>query len=154
LHIRVLQMEQEKRQTLASLPSLPEPPPQPRGQVVPVRLLAFIENAKSLELDPSFDEMRNDQLDKLADLIQQRNAFGMQKYGQPLYSQDGRNGLEDARQELDDLLQYVCKVQMSPAGQHTEEEKQDFLNLFNTAAVLVRVILQNAQNANAFCAFK
>ena len=130
-------------QTIASLP---EPLPKPQGRIVPDHLLSVIEQAQELQLDPTFDRMRNDHLQKLSELVKQRNAFGMQKYGQPLYSEDGRNGLEDARQELGDLLQYVCKVQMSSEN-YTVEELEEFLSLFNTAVVLIRYFIKMARLA-------
>lgn len=117
------------------------PPPVPRGKIVPTHLLSLIEQAKELNLDETFDRMRNDHLDQLATLVKQRNGFGMQKYGQPLYSEDGRNGLEDARQELGDLIQYVCKVNLS-AEKYTRKELTEFLNLFNTAAVMIKWLLK------------
>ena len=123
------------------LASVPEPSPHPYGRVVPDHLLSVIEQAQELQLDSAFDRMRNVHLEQLRDLIKQRNAFGIQKYGQPLYSDDGRNGLEDARQELGDLLQYVCKVQMS-SDKYTVKEVEDFLNLFNTSVVLIRYFLK------------
>ena len=43
-------------------------------------------------------------------LVEERNAFGVAKYGQPLMTQDGRNGIEDARQELCDLVSTAVLV--------------------------------------------
>lgn len=80
--------------------SVPEPPPQPKGVVVPDALIAYLQ----LTFVTS---------QELCDLIRQRDAFGRAKYGQPLMSQDGRNGVEDARQEAGDLLQYAFKVHLA-----------------------------------------
>lgn len=66
--------------------SVPEPPPQPKGVIVPDALVEFLHKENAPE--------------KLVKLIQDRDAFGRKKYGQPLMSEDGRNGVEDARQEL------------------------------------------------------
>ena len=82
-------------------PSIPEPPPKPSGVVVPdalVRHLSYHHTNISTYLIP---------------LILQRSAFGIIKYGQPLMSEDGRDGVEEARQEAGDLLQYAFKVYLS-----------------------------------------
>ena len=79
--------------------SIPEPPPQPKGVVVPDALIEFLKTHR-------FG-------DDLISLIKQRDAFGRAKYGQPLMSEDGRNGVEDARQEAGDLLQYAFKVYLA-----------------------------------------
>lgn len=39
----------------------------------------------------------------------QRYNFGLQKYGQPLMSDDGRDSIRDANEELLDAIQYVIK---------------------------------------------
>lgn len=85
--------------------SVPEPPPQPHGIVIPDALLTHIELQKPHHWQ------------ELLQLVQERDAFGRKKYGQPLMSQDGRNGYEDARQELGDLLQYTYKMYVT----HDEE---------------------------------
>ena len=46
------------------------------------------------------------------DLIKQRTAFGIKKYGQPLMSEDGRNTIIDALQEAGDLMQYIWKAKL------------------------------------------
>lgn len=80
--------------------SVPEPPPQPKGVVVSNALIAHL-------------QQHHHHHQELCDLIRQRDAFGRAKYGQPLMSQDGRNGVEDARQEAGDLLQYAFKVHLA-----------------------------------------
>lgn len=84
-----------------SFSSIPEPPPKPHGVVVPDALIKYLKENHSQEGT------------SLIGLVQERNAFGMAKYGQPLMSQDGRNGVEDARQEAGDLLQYIYKVHLT-----------------------------------------
>lgn len=79
--------------------SVPEPPPKPSGIIVPDALLEYMEGINEWE--------------DLSKLVRERDAFGRKKYGQPLMSQDGRNGVEDARQEAGDLLQYAFKVYLS-----------------------------------------
>ena len=100
--------------------SKPEPAPTKRGFDVSSRLLDAI------------------MYPELKDLVQQRRAFGMRKYGQSLYSEDGRNGLEDARQELGDLLQYVFKV-FGPGAteKHSVEELRQFADLWAEAKVFI-----------------
>jgi hypothetical protein len=96
--------------------SLPEPPPQPHGIDVTAQLLGAMEHTP------------------LRSLIEARRAYGMSKYGQSLMSQDGRNGLEDARQELGDLVQYVYKV-FGPgmSEQHTNQEFLEFIRIWEEA---------------------
>ncbi|MBX9636019.1 MAG: hypothetical protein K2Q45_00520 [Nitrosomonas sp.] len=120
--------------------SVPEPPPKPNGQIVPTVLCNFIDDLKNFRLDPDYDDMRNEYLTKLSNLVQERNAFGMKKYGQPLYSEDGRNGIEDARQELGDLLQYVCKISLQ--SDYNQEEREELLNLIKTAVVVITALLE------------
>jgi hypothetical protein len=80
-----------------SVASIPEPAPQRAGFVVPEKLI--------IHLADLLDGSNDTQFERLIHLIEQRDAFGRQKYGQPLMSQDGRDGCEDARQELGDLMQ-------------------------------------------------
>lgn len=85
--------------------------------VVPDALIALIQGIGVLD----------DARDELIHLVRERDAFGRAKYGQPLMSNDGRNGIEDARQELGDLLQYVMKCKL--AGQ----DISDLLSLIEDA---------------------
>ena len=88
---------------LAVAPSVPEPDPVPAGrEVTPVLLEWVSQNIREDDYDGSVTK-----------LIKQRDAFGREKYGQPLMSGDGRNDLEDLRQELGDALQYACKARMN-----------------------------------------
>ncbi len=99
--------------------SLPEPPPKPEGIVIPDELIKFLENPDLIQL------------------VKERNIFGISKYGQPLYSNDGRSGVEDARQELGDLLQYCFKVRISG----TDEDKAYLAKLVESAFTEIRRIL-------------
>lgn len=92
------------------LPSVPEPPPRPDGVVVPDALIGYLETLP--------------ETDSLVALVHARDAFGRQKYGQPLMSNDGRNGIEDARQELGDLLQYVFKCKLAGEANLKDFEKE------------------------------
>lgn len=92
--------------------SVPEPPPKPSGIIVPDSLIGYLKQKYSHESVP------------LVELIKQRDAFGRAKYGQPLMSQDGRNGVEDARQEAGDLLQYAYKVYLTGDKEGLESLKE------------------------------
>lgn len=78
--------------------SVPEPPPRPHGVIVPDALCTHIQLQQPAHWQA------------LLTLVLERDAFGRKKYGQPLMSEDGRDGFEDARQELGDLLQYTYKM--------------------------------------------
>ncbi len=51
-------------------------------------------------------------------MVLARDAFGRAKYGQPLMTGDGRDGVEDALQELGDAAQYIFKA--AATGQDVE----------------------------------
>ena len=76
--------------------SRPEPPPVPLGDEVTPVLLRWLSTAPLC----------------VRVLVQERDAYGRGKYGQGLRTQDGRDGVEDLRQELGDALQYAAKVAM------------------------------------------
>jgi hypothetical protein len=78
-------------------PSRPEPPPVNRGEPVTPPLLAWL-RAHGFEGE--------------ARAVEARDAFGREKYGQPLMTLDGRDPIEDARQELADALQYIQRAAM------------------------------------------
>jgi hypothetical protein len=127
--------------------SVPEPPPVPIGQVVPVHLIAELSKLHhSASLSGLVDVSTH--LNELIVLVEERNAFGVAKYGQPLMTEDGRNGLEDARQELGDLLQYVCKMSLCAKNNKNENDSatstknRDFLNLLTTALFVMRQLLK------------
>lgn len=78
-----------------------QPPPVKKGEVVTDSLIKYLETL-------------NDYSSKKAiELVKARDAFGRAKYGQPLMTDDGRDHVEDALQELGDLLQYIwaCRMQ-------------------------------------------
>ena len=85
--------------------SVPEPPPLNHGKSVTSALLEWMETRPSR----SYDGIDWESGKKL---IKERREFGLQKYGQELMTKDGRNTIEDARQELGDLLQYLFKAKM------------------------------------------
>lgn len=104
--------------------SVPEPPPQPRGIVVPDALIAYMKQNKYYMHE------------ELCELVSQRDAFGRVKYGQPLMSQDGRDGVEDARQETGDLLQYAYKVHLAGDKEGLEKIRR----LTNAVAGIIELL--------------
>ena len=84
--------------------SQPEPPPLNKGQNVPSQLIKWLKQE-------SF--FRRQTRAKAIKLIEERDAFGFKKYSQHLMTEDGRNSIEDARQELGDLLQYLFKAHLN-----------------------------------------
>lgn len=75
--------------------SVPQPLPKPSGVVVyPVALKV------PDQLYPDGGGVHKD----ISELLQARYTFGLSKYQQPLMRQDGRDDVEDIRQELGDVL--------------------------------------------------
>lgn len=74
---------------------MPPPPPTGSGELVTPPLLAALKEHPDLHA-----------------LVTARDAFGRAKYGTGLRCHNGRNPLEDARQELGDLLQYLWQATM------------------------------------------
>lgn len=92
--------------------SKPEPLPKDIGESVTPILLAWFYNIKLSPIQSTYNITDSDI--KLAiDLIQARDSYGFNKYGQHLKTQDGRDSQEDAIQELGDLLQYVFKAKLN-----------------------------------------
>ena len=84
--------------------SKPEPAPAPEGLEVYDHLCRWVDH---------FYPDKNQEVLDFAELIQARHNYGKQKYNQPLRTGDGRDDLEDARQELGDLAMYVTKARMN-----------------------------------------
>lgn len=78
-------------------PSVPQPPPKSGGILVTPLLLAYL--------------AKHDCLDAVK-LVEERDAFGKIKYKQGLMTDDGRDVVEDARQEIGDLLQYAFSARI------------------------------------------
>ena len=51
--------------------------------------------------------------DRAIDGVKARSEFGFAKYGQVLMTGDGRDGLNDAAQELIDAMQYAYKAKLN-----------------------------------------
>ena len=77
--------------------STPEPPPERGDRDVPGPLIAFLE-------DQGYDDA--------ADLVRERVRFGVEKYGTRLETDNGRDPIEDAKQEIGDALQYLAQAKM------------------------------------------
>jgi len=110
-------------------PSVPEPAPVNRGQVVADSLLDMLHGCQQPFAG------------KAAELVRQRDAYGRSKYGQPLMTDDGRNTLEDLRQELGDALMYAHKARMTGAHIDKASEWSDIKRF----AQLVVVILEGME---------
>jgi hypothetical protein len=96
--------------------SLPEPSPKNAGEPVTPALVAWIQTQ-------GLDEQTKREV--IAG-IEERSAFGAEKYGQVLMSLDGRDSVKDAVQELIDALQYLQAARMK--GQSLDPIKP-FLSL-------------------------
>jgi len=79
--------------------SNPEPPPKNEGINIPSVLITWLKFRSGSE-----DAVK---------LIESRDRYGLEKYGQHLMSKDGRNDIIDAKQELGDLMQYVMKAKIN-----------------------------------------
>lgn len=83
------------------LMSVPEPPPINEGENVPEHLIEWLRKNMGTEAEDCIHG------------IHERDNFGFQKYGQHLMTGDGRNDIEDLRQEILDALQYAMKAKMN-----------------------------------------
>lgn len=84
--------------------SKPEPAPQKGKKKVVGRLITWL-------------AVRDDVVAQK--LVLARAHFGLEKYGTTLMTHNGRDAIEDARQELGDALQYVMQAKME--GRDVEE---------------------------------
>lgn len=76
----------------------PQPPPVPKGEAVPPVFQAWAARNGF----PEAEELSRD-----------RATFGEAKYGQPLMTEDGRDSIEDAKDELGDFCHYLQKAIMN-----------------------------------------
>lgn len=90
--------------------SIPEPPPSTGIASVPDSLIGWLFRS---DID---DELTNKNRDgrwgMAIELVNERDAFGRAKYKGPLMTHNGRNMIEDARQELGDAMQYIHGAKM------------------------------------------
>jgi hypothetical protein len=87
--------------------SKPEPPPLNKGIPVTTELLEWLHKGGH---------------EGSMNLIIERDTYGINKYGQRLMTQDGRNSIEDARQELGDAMQYIYKAKLNKENTSCLEE--------------------------------
>lgn len=99
----------------------PEKMPVPHGTVVTPHLIKWIESQP-------ISGTRVHQI--VADILA-RDAYGRRKYGQPLMSEDGRDHVNDARQEILDALQYIQAARL---------QKLDVRELLPLLRLVVRMI--------------
>lgn len=106
--------------------SKPEPPPKDLG----------VDVGESLDryLCASFD-FEETELQQALDLIRERIAFGLAKYGQPLRTKDGRDGVEDLRQELGDAIMYAHKIYLT--GQINAEQHKEVMHHLVCALAII-----------------
>lgn len=74
-----------------------------RGISVPDKLVTWIKTT----------DLPQNTKDKAIDLVLTRDTFGCEKYGQSLMTKDGRITVQDALEELGDLLQYLYKAKLN-----------------------------------------
>ena len=79
--------------------SAPQPDPITRGQPVTPALVAWLGE-------------RGEDVEQLVALVEARDAFGRRKYGQPLFSDDGRDVSADFGQEVIDAAFYGMSARM------------------------------------------
>lgn len=77
--------------------SKPEPPPQKGKESVNAKLMNWLAERRDM---------------KASMLVLARAQFGLEKYGTALETHNGRDAVEDARQEIGDALQYVMQAKM------------------------------------------
>ena len=106
--------------------STPEPPPELSERSEPVFpfIIEQLRNAK----------YNTETANWLADLLEERRNFGLQKYGQELHTHNGRDAIEDARQELGDLVVYLTQASMEGRS----KEVGDLLSKMRTIAACLR----------------
>ena len=105
-----------------SIASVPEPAPIPGGELVTPRVVEWLKGRSWKGTE-----------DAIA-LVLARDAFGRAKYGQGLSLGDGRDAVEDLRQELGDALQYAMKARLEGM---TDEERREMCRLALTLYMIL-----------------
>lgn len=93
--------------------SKPEPPPIKTKKSRPF-IQNYVEYLRSSQNPVSV---------QLAELVEERRAFGVEKYKTELHTFNGRDCIEDARQEFGDLVVYLWQGQ----EEGREEEVAEFI---------------------------
>lgn len=117
---KVADLTAERDQLKAKLDALvskPEPAPRAGGELVTPRVLAWLDTQRVNVGDRA--------VDRAQELVLERDAFGRLKYEQGLSMGDGRDTVEDLRQELGDALQYAIKARAEGLGLDALEELRD-----------------------------
>ena len=96
---------------------------------------------KGIEVTPKLLEWLNENgySDNIKQLIEARRLYGLKKYGQSLMTEDGRNTLEDARQEAGDLLQYLYKAVLQESRLNADELKK-FREILSACSTLLDML--------------
>lgn len=82
----------------------PQPPPRLAGEPVSPLLINWVQSLSELSVPDK---------EAVEVLIKERCEYGLKKYGQGLMTNDGRDDVVDAMQEMGDLLQYAYKAQLN-----------------------------------------
>lgn len=106
-----------------SLFLVPQPEPKNQGEPVYPHLCKDLADAQSS--------------DTLKHIVQERYYQGIEKYGQPLMSQDGRDTFKDAIQECIDLLYYVEKGIM---------QGKDWYAIFASICIVAEMLVKDGFN--------
>tara|TARA_R100000808_G_C2154593_1_gene165680 strand:+ start:6824 stop:7180 length:357 start_codon:yes stop_codon:yes gene_type:complete len=77
----------------------------------------------------------------LLDIINKRYKFGLDKYGQPLMSQDGRDTYKDIMDELGDAAQYIAKLKIEVGFEPTPEDIERIDNIIHVCDSLIQLTL-------------
>lgn len=103
-------------------PSVPEPPPINKGEPVTPHVIVWINSLTVCSIEEKKEAI---------ELIESRDKYGFDKYGQHLMTGDERNTIEDARQELGDFIQYWFKAKMN---------REDMEKLYPLCSILKEII--------------
>jgi hypothetical protein len=87
-----------------------QPDPENKGEEVTPKLISWIQNNRSIE---------NETRDQMIKLINSRHKYGVDKYGHGLMTGDKRRTIQDALEELGDLIQYLFKAKLN--GENMDE---------------------------------
>jgi triphosphoribosyl-dephospho-CoA synthetase len=95
-------------------PSVPEPPPQGGKTSVTQALLNLLVKPSTPYYMACMagEEGTERSLAEARELVVERKGYGVKKYGGELMTKNGRNAVEDARQEFGDAMQYVMQARM------------------------------------------
>lgn len=85
-----------------------QPSPTEGDKCVPEQLLAWLEeNAQVGPFEHCFEQA--------IELVKKRDELGQERYGTRLYTNNGRDVLQDAREEMADLMMYLAQAGLEGA---------------------------------------